>query len=110
MITRRSPGFSLLELIIVLIIAGLLILLATPTLTKSIRHMELKSAVKKTSAILRMCRSDAVNKRRVYLVDFDTESNLVGVLWAEKGEGEPKAQKSYPLPREIRMEKIDAGK
>jgi prepilin-type N-terminal cleavage/methylation domain-containing protein len=110
MIPRRSSGFSLLELIIVLFIGSLLVLLAAPTLTKSLHHMEFKSAVKRTSAILRMCRSDAVNKRKVYLVDFDTESNLVGVLSAEKGEDKPKAQKSYPLPREIRMEKIDVGK
>ena len=110
MILRRSSGFSLLELVIVLIIAGLLVLLVTPNLTKSIHHMELKSAVKRTSAILRMCRSDAVNKRRVYLVDFDTESNLIGVLSAEKGEDTPKAQKSFPVPREIQMEKIDVGK
>jgi prepilin-type N-terminal cleavage/methylation domain-containing protein len=110
MISRRSSGFSLIELIIVLIIVGFLILLVTPTLTKSLHHMELKSAVKRTSAILRMCRSDAVNKRKVYLVDFDTESNLVGVLSADKGEDKPKAEKSYPLPREIQMEKIDVGK
>ena len=110
MITRRSSGFSLIELIIVLIIVGLLALLTTPTLTKTLRHMELKSAVKRTSAILRMCRSDAVNKRKVYLVDFDAESNLVGVLSAEKGQDKPKAEKSYPLPKEIRMEKIELGK
>jgi prepilin-type N-terminal cleavage/methylation domain-containing protein len=110
MTLRRSSGFSLLELIIVLVIVGLVVLLAAPTLTKSLHHMELKTAVKRTSAILRMCRSDAINKRKVYLVDFDTTSNLVTVLSADKGEDKPKEMKSYPLPAEIRMEKIDVGK
>jgi general secretion pathway protein H len=105
-----SRGFSLLELVIVLIIISLLALLVTPRLTKTISHMEVKSAAKKISAILRYCRSDAINKNRIVQVNFDTESNLISVMSADEGEENPIMRNSYLLPKVIRMEKIEAGK
>ena len=105
-----SRGFSLLELVIVLLIISLLALLVTPRLTKTIGHMEVKSAAKKISAILRYCRSDAVNKNRIVQVNFDAESHLISVMSAEEGEEKPIQRNSYLLPREIRMEKIETGK
>jgi len=105
-----SRGFSLLELVIVLLIISLLALLVTPRLTKTVSHMEVKSAAKKISAILRYCRSEAVNKNRIVQVNFDTESNLISVMSAEEGEEKPIMRNSYLLPRAIRMEKIEAGK
>jgi prepilin-type N-terminal cleavage/methylation domain-containing protein len=105
-----SRGFSLLELIIVLLIISLLSLLVTPRLAKTISHMEVKSAAKKISAILRYCRSDAINKNRIVQVSFDTNSNLITVLSADEGEESPSTRNSYLLPSGIRMEKIEAGK
>jgi general secretion pathway protein H len=105
-----SRGFSLLELVIVLLIISLLALLVTPRLTKTISHMEVKSAAKKISAILRYCRSDAINKNRIVQVNFDTESNLISVMSADEGEENPIMRNSYLLPKVIRMEKIEAGK
>lgn len=110
MIGTRSRGFSLLELVIVLIIISLLAILVTPTLTKTISHMEVKSAAKKISAILRYCRSDAVNKNKIVQVNFDTKANLISVLSGEEGEENPSVRNSYHLPNGIRMEKIEAGK
>jgi len=105
-----SRGFSLLELVIVLIIISLLSLLVTPKLTKTISHMEVKSVAKKISAILRYCRNDAVNKNRIYQVNFDSESNLVSVQSAAEGEEKLSPQNSYPLPKDVRVEKIEARK
>jgi len=110
MIGTRSRGFSLLELVIVLIIISLLAILVTPTLTKTISHMEVKSAAKKVSAILRYCRNDAINKNRIYQVNFDSESNLISVMSADEGEEKLSVRNSYPLPRDVRMEKVEAGK
>ncbi len=110
MMGARSRGFSLLELIIVLIIISLLAVLVTPTLTKTISHMEIKSSAKKISAILRYCRNDAVNKNRIYQVNFNPESNLIAVFAAEEGQDSLNMRSSYPLPKDIRMEKIEVGK
>ena len=77
MIGIRSKGFTLIELVIVLVIIGLGSLLVTPSLTKTLRALELKTTSKRISAILRFCRSESVFKNKIYLVSFDTVSNLV---------------------------------
>jgi type II secretion system protein H len=110
MIRVRSRGFSLLELIVVLVIISLLTLLVTPRLTRTMSHMEVRSVAKKISAILRYCRSSAVNKNKIYQVNFDSESNLVSVQSAEEGDDKLIVQNSYPLPKDIRMEKVETGK
>ncbi len=110
MTRTRSRGFSLLELTIVLIIMSLLAVLITPNLTRTLSHMEAKGSAKRIAAILRYSRSDAINKRRVNLVNFDTASNLVSVYSVASEEEEPKAQRFYPLPDGVKMEKIDVGK
>jgi len=110
MIRTRSKGFSLIELIIVLIIISLLTLLVTPSLTRTVRHMEVRSVAKKISSVLRFCRSNAVNKNKIYQVHFDLEANQLSVLSGGEG-GEPfVVEKSYPLPKEIQIEKTDFGK
>lgn len=106
----RSRGFSLLELIIVILIMSLLAILVTPSLTRTISHMEVKSTAKKISAILRSCRNNAANKNRTYQVSLDSESRVVSVSSAEEGEEKLTLEETYPLPKEIRMEKIDVGK
>jgi general secretion pathway protein H len=110
MIGTRSRGFSLLELVIVLIIISLLAILVTPTLTKTISHMEVKSVAKKISAILRYCRSDAINKNRIVQVNFDSESSLISVMSADENEEKLSQRNSYPLPKAVRVEKVEAGK
>jgi general secretion pathway protein H len=110
MIGARSKGFSLLELIIVLIIISLLTLLVTPRLTRTISHMEVRSVAKKISAVLRFSRNNAINKNKIYQVNFDAESGLVSVQSADEGGDTLTQQNSYPLPKEVRIEKVEAGK
>jgi len=110
MMKMGSKGFTLLELVIVLIIISLLAMLVTPNLTRTMGHMEAKGAAKRIAAILRYCRSDAINKSRINLVNFDTASNLVSVYSVDEEDAEPKAQRFYPLPGGVKMEKIEVGK
>ena len=110
MIGPRSRGFSLIEMIIVIVIISLLAMLVTPRLTKSLQHLEVRSASKKISAILRTCRSESVNRSRIYSVSFDTTSRLLSVQSTEEGEEKPAVERSYPFPEEVQIEKIDVGK
>jgi general secretion pathway protein H len=110
MMRAGSKGFTLLELVIVLVIISVVTLILTPNLTRTLSHMEAKGAAKRIAAILRYCRSDAINKGKVNLVSFDTASNLVSIYSLEDEETEPKAQKFYPLPGGVKMDKIEVGK
>ena len=110
MIGARSKGFSLIELVVVLVLLGLLTALVTPAFVRTFRRLEAKTTSKKISAILRYCRSESVNKNRLYLASFDARANLLSVLYAPVGEESPTAERSYTLPIDMKIEKVDVGK
>ena len=109
----KNKGFSLIELMIVLILISLSVALIAPTLSRFLRTVELKGTAKKVSGILRYYRSEAVNKGRVYQVLFDSNLREVRVQSMElKDEKDEKTKEkitpmTYLLPEGIRMKEID---
>ena len=110
----RKNGYSLLELIIVLILISLSTALVTPSLSRFSKTIELKASAKKASGILRYCRSEAINKGLVYQVIFNPELREVMVqsidLNEEKKEGDKKEElsgKTYSLPQGIEMKEVN---
>ena len=111
----KNKGFSLVELIVVLVIMSLSISLVTPSLSQFLRTVELKGAAKKVGGILRYCRSEAVNKGHVVQVLFNP--NLREIRVQSKGLTERKEEqdkkedsipkKAYLLPDGIRIKKVD---
>jgi prepilin-type N-terminal cleavage/methylation domain-containing protein len=110
MIGARSRGFTLIELIIVMVIMSLLAVLVTPRLTKSLYHLEVRGASKRISAILRYCRSESVNRSRIYSVSFDAPSHLLSVQSTDEGDEKSTLERTYSLPEEVQVEKIEVGK
>lgn len=110
----KSRGFSLIEVLVVLILLSLSLALVTPSLSRFSRTVELKGAAQKISAILRNCRSEAVNKGKVYQVFFNSQSREVSVHSMdpseEKGEEKegPVPEKTYLLPEGIQMKEDPA--
>jgi len=114
----RDRGFSLVEMIVVLVILSLSISLVTPSLSRFFRTVELKGAAKKISGILRYCRSEAVNKGLVYQVLFDSDLREVRVQSKESTEAKKEEEnkkegkvpkKAYSLPDGIRIKKVDVA-
>jgi len=116
-----NKGFTLIEIVVVLLITGLAIALITPALSRFSSTVELKAAAKKVSAILRYSRSEAVNQGKVYQILFDLDLNQVRVQPAvseeeEKGENETKegdkagdsGKKTYVLPPGVRIKEVKA--
>lgn len=119
----RRNGFSLLELIIVLILISLSTALVAPTLSRFSKAIDLKTAVKKVSGILRYYRSEAVNKGKVYQIILNPEGREVKVEsidLSEENEGEKKKEgeqsgegpkelspKTYSLPQGVEIKEID---
>ena len=109
----KNKGFSLVELMVVLILISLTIALVAPSLSRFSRTVELKGAAKKVSTILRYCRSEAVNKGQVYQALFDSNSREVRVqslaLKEEKDEKRKGkiSEKTYSLPQGIQMKEVD---
>ncbi len=102
----KDKGFSLMELVVVLIFISLSIALVSPSLGRFSKSIELKAAAKKVSGILRYCRSEAVNKERMVQVLFDSDLKEIKVQ-SIKEEEERDRKKMYSLPEGIQIGEMD---
>lgn len=109
----KDRGFTLVELVIVLVLISLTVALVTPSLSRFAKRVELKTAAQKVSGILRYFRSESIHKGKVYQVQFDSDLREVRVqALEEEGEGEKAEEvarvlkKSYSLPSGIQMKEV----
>ncbi len=108
----KNRGFSLIELVIVLVVIGVSAALVTPSLSRFAERIELKTAAKTVSGILRYFRSESIQKGKVYQVLFDSNLREVRVQAMEEGsEGEGKKEekavkKTYTLPSGVQMKEF----
>jgi len=129
-----SAGFTLIELILVLVIMGLLTALVTPAIT-SLTGLKLKTAARKVAAGLRYARSQAVATGSDYQVVFNLEEGEMTIEpleeeeetyysredieqeeYGRKGEEEAieeedfpkkvKKKKTYTIPEEVTLAKV----
>lgn len=118
----KNKGFSLIEVMVVLILISLSMFLATPLLSGFSKTAELKGATKKISAILRYSRSEAVNRGKVYQVLFDSDLRQVNVQPIEEKEEDEEAKdgtkdeakdepkrKTYTLPKGVDIKEVKAN-
>ena len=81
--SRVSPGgFTLLELLVVVVIITLMSVFVAPRMLGSLTHMNLKTSAKRIAAALRYARSQAVAEQVTYAAVFDEEANTVSVAAA----------------------------
>lgn len=81
--TRMSPtgsetqrGMTLLELLVVLVIASLMMTLIAPNIANVLPGSELKAFARQSAALLRELRSEAVNRSRVMGLAADEENRI----------------------------------
>lgn len=122
-----NRGFSLFELLVVLVIIGLMSALVVPKLAGSMSNIDLRTASKKISASLRYARSRAASGRIKYLALFDLDRERV-VIAPDKGQPEDGREEnraghkknalysfSYDLPEGVGLEtavsddEVDSG-
>lgn len=77
---RNTRGFTLLELLVVLMIIGLMSTLAVPKLVGPMTNLNLKTASQKISASLRYARSQAASEKTTYVAVFDFDKNSLVVI------------------------------
>ena len=97
----NKQGFTLFELLIVLVIVGLMSSLIAPNLFGNIGRMNLKTAAKSIAASLRYARSLAASEKITYLALFDFEKHSFSLL----NEKNPDDVKVYHLPEGVRFQK-----
>jgi general secretion pathway protein H len=77
---RNARGFTLLELIVVLMIIGLMSTLVVPKLVGPLGDLNLKTASQKISASLRYARSQAASEKATYVALFDFDKNRLVII------------------------------
>lgn len=94
MTCRTSTGFTMIELLLVLLLLGLVYALVAPGLTEGSVGLEMKAATRQLAAGLRKARTTAVTERRDALVTLDVEGRAFSVT------GDPKI---YALPERMEL-------
>jgi len=90
---NSSRGFSLLEIMVVMVIAGLMIALVPPLFSGAVSGTKLKGSARDLAIVLRETRSQAIIRNAEQLVHLDLETPRYRV-----GNGKPQA-----LPEDVVM-------
>ena len=85
-IGNRTAGFTLLELLVVLAIAGALMALVPPVISAVVPGTKARVAALDLASTLRDARNSAITRSRSVDVTFDTESASYGVTGSDKTE------------------------
>jgi general secretion pathway protein H len=92
-------GFTLLELLVVLVIAAGIAVIALPRFANAIAAVELKGATRQVASALRYARTQAVAKRREVALRFDVEQRTFINTDADK---------VHTLPGDLRLKLLTA--
>ncbi len=71
--TAAQVGFTLLELLVVLVLATLMLSLVVPRFAAVVPGVELKSTAQKTASLLRYARSRAMAESRLIAIELDPQ-------------------------------------
>ena len=116
-ISVDKRGYTLLELLVVLVIIILASAFVVPRLGSSLGNLSIKTAAKKLSASLRYARNSAVSEKVTYVTLFNIDDNRILVIPEKENvdeslqnsssdeERQSKASLTYELPPDIKIEK-----
>jgi general secretion pathway protein H len=95
-----QAGFSLLELLVVLMLLALVTAVVAPSLGRSLATAKLKTSCREIAATIRLARSKAVREQQVYLLGFDLEKHEMELSGLNSS-----YRKSFRLPDGIHLVK-----
>jgi general secretion pathway protein H len=99
--TRKARGFSLLELMIVLLLMAVVSAVVYPSMSSGMRGLRLESTARRVATLMKVARNRAVQEQSVYRVGFDREKNVY-FLADDYG----KSLREFPLGEEITCKQI----
>jgi general secretion pathway protein H len=105
----KHRGFSLIELILVLLIIGLGAAFIAPAISNSLINLRLKAATKQLSTVLRYARSRAVASKQTMrvLIDIDNASYSAQIPKGPEDGEAPSGSTAFPA--DIRFREVTLG-
>ena len=98
-----SPGFTLLEIIVVMLIIGLASGLAGIMISRGGGNREVKIFTKDVSSVLRYARNRAVAEKKIYCFVVDKEEHTYWLYSEDTDYRNVKTVLTRPIPEEIQM-------
>ena len=71
----EEKGYTLIELMVVIVLLGLIFTIATPKIRDTLFRDELKGATRQMVGLISRLRDEAIREHKDYLLHFDLESN-----------------------------------
>lgn len=101
-------GYTLIELIVVIVLIGMILAFAAPRLRSSLLNDPLKAAARKIVGIFQNLRNEAVREQQAYTVHFDLNSNKFWTTWTSMSVEEQALarEKASPLPMDVRIRDV----
>jgi general secretion pathway protein H len=104
-VSINRKGYTLIELIVVIVLIGLMISLATPRIRNTLFTDNLKTTTRRIMALLKNLRNEAVREQRDYFLHFDMDSNR---LWYDSSsmsleDRTQAATNASPLPEDVQI-------
>ncbi len=97
---RRSEGFTLLELLVVILIVGAFFFVAVPKF-QDLTEVNLKSASRNLTTTIKYLYNEAAFKKNIHRLVFDIES---GEYWVETLQGN-----EYGIPPDSKIRRLPNG-
>ena len=112
---KCSRGYTLIELIVVIILISLMMTLTIPRFRNAVLSDNLESATRRLINTIKTLRVDSIRERKAYYLRFDLES---GRFWVDSSDMNEEAhsialEKVYSLPDDVHILDIqlkDKGK
>ncbi|MFK7730795.1 MAG: GspH/FimT family pseudopilin [Pseudomonadales bacterium] len=86
---HHQSGFTMMELLIVLLIAGILSSLAVPAMSWMISNNKLQTAAQNTMAALRLARSEAISRNQTVRLELQSNNEMHVCVVALAGDACP---------------------
>jgi prepilin-type N-terminal cleavage/methylation domain-containing protein len=102
---RDRKGYTLIELIVVIVLIGLTLTLTIPRFQYAIVTDDLKATTRRMVGMIKGIREEAIREQKIYFLHFDLETNR---FWFDspamtEEERARAAEKATPFPEGVRV-------
>ncbi len=95
--TGNKKGYSLVELVVVMAIAGILAVIAVPQYANFTAKGNVRKAANDLLQNARLARTLAIRDNQVYVISFDVPGNSYSIGFDTDGDGVPEGYENGPV-------------